>query len=299
MLSPFSITIFSTTGDPNGIRHIDKSNWSGFGVIFAKDQLADLKDEPSFKQAGLYILVGNASEETIYIGEADPVGDRLKNHGANKEGWTWGVYFVDNNRKIGKTEIQYLEYALLKKAKEIDRAILLNKNSATEPTMSLVARATAKAFLNDMLLVLPILGIAAFTEIKSNIAPEENIQPINSVNSDIFDTVVIPAKEEGFNRVFLGENAWYSIRIQAKHIPKIKYIAAYQVLPIGAITHIAEIEYIKPSHDIGKYILKFKSSAAAITPIPRGINSEITLQAPRYALREKIVNAKWLDDVWN
>lgn len=31
-------------------------------------------------------LCVNAAEEPIYIGEADPVGDRLKNHVSNKEG---------------------------------------------------------------------------------------------------------------------------------------------------------------------------------------------------------------------
>jgi len=64
MSTPFSITLFSTTGDPNGIRRVDKSNWSGFGVVFSKDQLADLKGHSSFRQAGIYILVGNAAEET-------------------------------------------------------------------------------------------------------------------------------------------------------------------------------------------------------------------------------------------
>jgi hypothetical protein len=32
-----TITLFSITGDPNGIRHMDKFNWSGFGVVFSKD----------------------------------------------------------------------------------------------------------------------------------------------------------------------------------------------------------------------------------------------------------------------
>jgi len=41
-----TITLFSTTGDPNGIRHVDKFNWSGFGVVFSKDQLANLKGHP-------------------------------------------------------------------------------------------------------------------------------------------------------------------------------------------------------------------------------------------------------------
>ena len=135
-MQPFSITLFATSGDPEGIRHLDKSNWSGYGVVFNKELFHLLKQEPGFSQAGIYILVGNAAEETIYIGEADPVGDRLKNHVSNKEGWVWGVYFFDRNHKIGKTEVQYLESALVALAKKHDRAILLNKNNPTAPTMA-------------------------------------------------------------------------------------------------------------------------------------------------------------------
>ena len=117
-MHPFSITLFATSGDPEGIRHLDKSNWSGYGVVFNKELFHLLKQEPGFSQAGIYILVGNAAEETIYIGEADPVGDRLKNHVSNKEGWVWGVYFFDRNHKIGKTEVQFLESALVALAKK-------------------------------------------------------------------------------------------------------------------------------------------------------------------------------------
>ncbi len=298
MSTPFSITLFSTTGDPNGIRHVDKSNWSGFGVVFSKDQLADLKGHSSFRQAGIYILVGNAAEETIYIGEADPVGDRLRNHKANKEVWSWGVYFVDTNHKIGKTEVQYLEYALMTLAKQCGRAILLNKNNVTLPSMSPVARATAHQFFCDMLLILPMLGISAFTAAAGLTHIEDPAHPVAVKDSDQFDTVVVPARADGFKARFINEHCWFAIRIHAKHIPKLKYIAAYQVAPVAAITHLAEIDKIEPYGDSGKYMLRFKGPAQAIAPIARGADSHITLQAPRYALRSKLLAAKNLDGVW-
>lgn len=191
--------------------------------------------EPGFSQAGIYILVGNAAEETIYIGEADPVGDRLKNHVSNKEGWVWGVYFFDRNHKIGKTEVQYLESALVALAKKHDRAILLNKNNPTAPTMAPAAKATAQAFLADMLLILPMLGINAFTPPKQD-DPSDQVQPVGS-ESDKFDTIVVPAREEGFKQRFLNEHCWFAVRINAKHISKLKFIAAYQVAPVAAIIH--------------------------------------------------------------
>lgn len=299
MTTPFSITLFSTTGDPQGIRHVDKSNWSGFGVVFSKEQFASLKNEPGFAQAGLYILVGNASEETIYIGEADPVGDRLKNHVANKEGWGWGVYFVDRNHKIGKTEVQFLESELVALAKKYDRAILLNKNNPTAPTMSPVAKATAQAFLADMLLILPMLGINAFTPPKLGDTVDEQVQPVSMNGADAeFDTVVVPAREEGFQQRFINENCWFAIRINARHLNKLKYIAAYRVAPIGAITHIAEIASIEPYGNTGKYLLKFKGAATTVGPIPRQESDVANLQSPRYALRDKLQVAKHLDAIW-
>lgn len=299
MSTPFSITIFSTTGDPEGVRHIDKSNWSGFGVVFRREQLQELKTDESFKQAGIYILIGNVSEETIYIGEADPVGERLKNHVANKEGWEWGVYFVDKNHKIGKTEVQFLEYELIEKAKAYGRAILLNKNSPTAPSMSPVAKATAQAFLSDMLLILPMLGINAFSAPKAA-GPKASSQAANieEPENGIFDTVVVPAREEGFNKRFLAENCWFAIRIGAKQISKLKYIAAYQVAPVGAVTHVAEIASISPYENTGKFFLTFKGPAQKIEPIRRGEYSNVNMQSPRYAQMDKLLKAKTLDEIW-
>lgn len=268
--------------------------------MFPKELFAQLKTEQGFNQAGLYILVGDAAEETIYIGEADPVGERLRNHVANREGWLWGVYFFDRLHKIGKTEVQYLEYALVARAKEYGRAILRNRNLPTAPTMSPVSRATAHAFLEDIYLILPLLDINAFTKPKLTDVPEEQVQAMtdNPLTAEVFDTIVVPAREEGFSREFIGNNCWFAIRIGAKHISKLRYLAAYRVAPIGAITHIAEIDSIKPYADTGKYIVKFKGTATTLGPIPRLEGSEINMQSSRYALREKLVAAKSIDEIW-
>jgi hypothetical protein len=37
--------------------------------------------------------------------------------------------------------------------------------------------------------------------------------------------IVVPANEEGFQEVFLGQDCWYEIRISSSMIEKIKYIA--------------------------------------------------------------------------
>jgi hypothetical protein len=63
--------------------------------------------------------------------------------------------------------------------------------------------------------------------------------------SDI-DTVVVPAQDEGFEQVFMGEDRWYKVRIHGRMIPKLKYAAVYRVAPTSAITHVAPISSIEP-----------------------------------------------------
>jgi hypothetical protein len=112
------------------------------------------------------------------------------------------------------------------------------------------------------------------------------------------DTIVVPAREDGFNAVFLDENAWYAIRVNASMIPKIKYIAAYQVAPVSAITHIATVKSIEQYKDTNKYIVSFTERATPIKRVPIGKIKGKAPQSPRYSSRERILSAASLDSVF-
>lgn len=112
------------------------------------------------------------------------------------------------------------------------------------------------------------------------------------------DTIVVPAREEGFNRAFLGQNCWYAIRISKPMIEKIKYIAAYQVASVSAITHYAEVSQIEEYQDTSKYIVYFKDTAKEIKPIKLIPKGKVKApQAPRYTNFKKLLKAKNLDDI--
>lgn len=116
---------------------------------------------------------------------------------------------------------------------------------------------------------------------------------------DDLDTIVVPARDEGFHEVFIGENCWYQIRVSSAMVNKIKYIAAYQTAPISAITHVAEVSSIEKYKDTGKYIVYFKYPAKKISQI--NLSSKVkgkAPQSPRYTSFSKLSNAKTLDDLW-
>ncbi len=121
----------------------------------------------------------------------------------------------------------------------------------------------------------------------------------SSVDPSELDTIVVPANEEGFNRVFLGENSWFAIRISSSMIDRIKYIASYQTAPISAITYYAEVAKIEKYKDTGKYIVYFKDKAKQIGPIGLKIMKKgAAPQAPRYTTYKKLTSAKTLEEVF-
>jgi hypothetical protein len=112
------------------------------------------------------------------------------------------------------------------------------------------------------------------------------------------DTVVVPAREEGFRETFLGENRWYAVRIHGTMRPQIKYIAGYQVAPVSAITHIATVKSIEPWRDTDKFVVDFSEPAREIGPIGLVKGGRVrALQNLRYATRERLMASKTLDEV--
>lgn len=120
----------------------------------------------------------------------------------------------------------------------------------------------------------------------------------SSLTPDELNTIVVPAREDGFEQ-FIEHNRWFAIRISASMIDKIKYIAAYQVAPISAITHYAEIASIEKWQDTNKYILYFKEAARQIPSIPLDKDKKgLAPQAPRYTSFDKLIKAKKLSQVF-
>ena len=129
-------------------------------------------------------------------------------------------------------------------------------------------------------------------EILTDVAENEDV--------DELDTIVVPAREDGFEEEFLKNSRWFAIRISGAMIDKIKYIAAYQVAPVSGITCIAEIDRIEKYNETNKYILYFKAGTTQkINKIGLGAKKGQAPQSPRYSSYKAIMGAKTVDDIWS
>lgn len=174
----FSINIFMVDGFPDGLRIINKSNWDGLGVVCPRIRYQEKKTRDEFNRGGVYILFGkNGDDEILYIGESDNVRSRLDIHYTDrtKEFWQKVIIFTkqSGSHPLNKTQIGYLESCLVEKAKEFQRCQLDNSQDPRRPNISEAEEATAKAYLSDILLLLPVLGVFAFEEVATAVTKSQ------------------------------------------------------------------------------------------------------------------------------
>ncbi len=176
-MTPFSLKIFVADGDPDGLRIVERSNWVGKVIVFPRSLLPKLRQRPELEQTGVYLLLGPREDgegEMLYIGEGDPIRPRLDSHYAQKDFWNRAVCIAAGPGQLNKAHVQYLEANLIRLAKAAKRMPLDNGNQPAEPSLSEADCADMQVFLDNLLGMLPVLGIHAFEQAASKSVAEAN-----------------------------------------------------------------------------------------------------------------------------
>jgi hypothetical protein len=161
----FSVRMFLPDGDPDGVKVVEKSNWTGCGLIIPRSLYGEAKGRPELTRAGVYLLVGQAEASPlpqVYVGEGDPLRPRLEQHAKLKDFWTHAVAFTSKDQNLNKAHVQHLEARLVALAAESKRCVLDNANVPQAPSLSEADVAEVEGFLDDVLLCLPLLGYDYF-----------------------------------------------------------------------------------------------------------------------------------------
>jgi hypothetical protein len=159
-----TIKIYLADGKPSGVQIAEIINWTGQVLQCPKAKLEELADREQVRQPGVYILVGQDPEHTrkdrIYIGEADNVYKRIKNHlsKGEKDFWTDTILVTSKDENLTKSHVGYLESRILSLADQSDRATIDNANTPAPNPLPESDEADMKYFLNQVQLILPVLG---------------------------------------------------------------------------------------------------------------------------------------------
>ncbi|HET9700543.1 MAG TPA: GIY-YIG nuclease family protein [Burkholderiales bacterium] len=154
-----TIKLFLPRGDAKSLRTAEISNWSGKAVAAPRTELDELLSRDELDKTGVYILLGSdplTNAPRAYIGEAEIIRDRLKQH-KTKEFWVSAIVFVSKDENLTKAHVRYLESRLLAEATQVNR-FTLEQNQAGGSKLPESDREDMEVFLTRIRQLLPVLG---------------------------------------------------------------------------------------------------------------------------------------------
>ncbi len=154
-----TIKLFLPRGDAKSLRTAEISNWSGKTVAAPRTELDELLAREELEKAGVYILIGSdplTNAARAYIGEAEVIRDRLKQH-KTKEFWVSAIVFASKDENLTKAHVRYLESRLLTEAAQVGR-FTLEQNQAGGSKLPESDREDMEVFLARIRQLLPVLG---------------------------------------------------------------------------------------------------------------------------------------------
>lgn len=187
-----SIKMFLADGSPNGILTAEIINWTGHVLSAPRTKLSELIQREECSRTGVYFLVGYDSENLlpiVYIGESDDVANRLKQHNRTEEAggkdfWEKVCLVTGKDQNITKTHIKYLESRLIEIARRGGQCHLMNGTSHQYSKLPESDTADMEYFLEQIQVVLPVLGFYFLKELKRS---NERLQ--NSTNNFLTEFV--------------------------------------------------------------------------------------------------------------
>lgn len=189
------LTVYMIDGTAYGPRLSEIGNWVGKSIYSPRASINKIMNRPEFDNPGVYCLKGDPTEkafdERIYIGEAENIKSRLKQHlsDPNKD-FKELIFFVSKDELLTKTQIRYLESRLVQLALEAKTAQIDNGNVPSLPTLHEADISDMEYFLEQIKLILPVMGFKFL--ISSTVAPKATEE--SDLKPEIHETYFIKTK---------------------------------------------------------------------------------------------------------
>ncbi|WP_294412493.1 GIY-YIG nuclease family protein [uncultured Ruminococcus sp.] len=173
-----TIQMFIFEGNPNGRIMCELSNWNGRVYKIARSELGLFSSRSDANNTGIYFLFGKdeTNKDTVYIGEAEKVSDRLKQHLNDTNYWNDCIAVISKDDLLNKAHVKFLENKFYNLALNSGRFVIINSTIPTLSSVSEYDEAMLEEFIDNAKLLVNTLGYKAFEPIS---------QPSNNANHDI------------------------------------------------------------------------------------------------------------------
>ncbi len=261
-----TLELFFIDGKPDGMLTAEVFNWTGHVLMAPRTQLAAALKRQEAVYTGVYVLLGDHEGEfTLYVGEGEDIGERIKNHDANKTWWTTAILIVASGDALNKAHAKYLEARLIQIAKNVGKAKVSNSAVPALTSLSEAQAANMEGFLEYILIVLPALRVDAFLQNTRPpvVLPTKISAPATAPGSVLFELKTPKHGIEGAARLTNGEfivQANSKARLKWEGTPSHTYASLYADL-VKAGVLIEDGSHRRFATD---YVFTSPSAAAAV-----------------------------------
>lgn len=162
-------------GNPNGRIMCELSNWNGRVYKISRNDLGEFAHRSDSEYTGVYFLFGRDEEnnDTVYIGEAERMLVRLKQHLKDRDYWNDCVVVISKDNILNKAHVKYLENKFYNLASDSKRASIVNSTVPTCSSISEFDEAMLEEFIENSKLLVNTLGYKVFEKIDTSVVDNE------------------------------------------------------------------------------------------------------------------------------
>ena len=102
-----TIQMYIFDGNPNGRIMCELSNWNGRIYKVSRNELSVFSQRADAENTGVYFLLGKDENntDTVYIGEAEKVCTRLKQHLHDADYWSDAIVVISKDDLLNKAQM--------------------------------------------------------------------------------------------------------------------------------------------------------------------------------------------------
>lgn len=162
-------------GNPNGRIMCELSNWNGRVYKISRNDLGEFAHRSDSEYTGVYFLFGRDEEnnDTVYIGEAERMLVRLKQHLKDRDYWNDCVVVISKDNILNKAHVKYLENKFYNLASDSKRASIVNSTVPTCSSISEFDEAMLEEFIENSKLLVNTLGYKVFEKVDTSVVDNE------------------------------------------------------------------------------------------------------------------------------
>ncbi|MBO5632613.1 MAG: GIY-YIG nuclease family protein, partial [Aeriscardovia sp.] len=173
-----TVKLLLEDGTLRGVMSIVDSNWNP-GEMYAapRESIDSLISSDACNKFGVYLLL---SVNRVYVGQSSDLAKRVKQHLAGKDWWERVLILTTADDSLNRSDIDYLEYYLIRKANESNRLDSDNKTKGNTPKVDKFRKSELEQYLEEALFLMELIGINVFSTKGKKTINKANTQDIKT-----------------------------------------------------------------------------------------------------------------------